>query len=624
MTAPLHTPKQTRTTLMLAALGVVFGDIGTSPLYAFKEAFVHGLQPTHANVLSTLSALFWAVTLIISIKYVWIVLRFDNKGEGGELALLALARRHTRRTMPQWSKVVAVLGVFAAALFYGDAIITPAISVLSSVEGISVATPQFEHQIIPITLVILVSLFLIQRFGTARVGSLFGPIMLVWFATLAVLGVSSIVQTPQVLYALNPLLALEFTLQHPVAAFVLLSAVFLALTGGEALYTDMGHFGAKPIRLSWYGLVFPALMCNYFGQGALVMREPAATENPFYLLAPEGLLIPLVVLATLATVIASQATISGAYSLTQQATRLGYLPRMRVQHTSDSERGQIYIPSVNWLMLLGVLLLVVGFGSSSALAAAYGIAVSGAMVINSLMIILVAIARPNQRIRKIIIGTVLVCSLFEILFFASNLSKITHGGWLPLTMGAVIFILLTTWKKGSELVADHRRKINMTIRKFLETTHPQIQRVPGTAVYLASNTGLVPSRLFYNIKHYKVIHEQLVFLHVDNEEVPYVPEDGRLVVTGLAPGVYTVAVKFGFREEPDLTKALHGTGRYHLDIPADSTFFVARTAIVACEGVLPYWRCALFGWMTQQSESAATYFNLPPDQVVEIGTQVTL
>lgn len=624
MTTPSHVPKQGVGALMLAALGVVYGDIGTSPLYAFKEAFAHGLEPSHYNVLATLSALFWAVTLIISIKYVWIVLRFDNKGEGGVLALLALAQRHTRRTLPQWSKAVAVLGIFAAALFYGDAIITPAISVLSAVEGISVATPQFEHLIIPITLGILVSLFLIQRFGTARVGILFGPITLVWFLSLGAMGISSILQTPDVLYALNPWLALEFTLNHPLAAFVLLSAVFLALTGGEALYADMGHFGARPIRLAWYGLVCPALLLNYFGQGALVMRDPAATANPFYFLAPDGLLVPLVVLATMATVIASQATISGAYSITQQATRLGYLPRMRVQHTSDSERGQIYISSVNWLMLLGVLLLVVGFGSSSALAAAYGIAVSGTMVITSLLILLVALARPNQRIRKTIMVAVLVCGVFEIMFLASNLSKIGHGGWLPLTMGVIIFTLLTTWKTGSHLVADHRRKINMTIRKFLDTTYPTIQRVPGTAVYLASNPGLVPSRLFYNIKHYKVMHEQLVFLHVDNEEVPYVPEDERLVVTGLAPGIYTVAVKFGFREEPDLTKALRGTERYHLNIPADATFFVARTAIVACEGVLPYWRCVLFGWMTQQAESAATYFNLPSEQVVEIGTQVTL
>ena len=619
-----HIPKQSVGTLMFAALGVVFGDIGTSPLYAFKEAFLHGMQPTHTNVLAALSALFWAVTLIISVKYVWIVLRFDNKGEGGELALLALARRHTRRTLPKWSNIVALLGVFAAALFYGDAIITPAISVLSSVEGISIALPQFDHLITPITVGILISLFLIQKHGTAKVGILFGPIMLIWFITLAIFGIMSIVQTPEILYALNPLLALDFTIHHPLAAFVLLSAVFLGLTGGEALYTDMGHFGAKPIRLAWYSLVFPALMLNYFGQGALVLRNPQATENPFYLLAPDGLLMPLIILATMATVIASQATISGAYSLTQQASRLGYLPRIRVQHTSDSERGQIYIPTVNWLMLLGVLLLVLSFGSSSALAAAYGIAVSGAMIINSLMILSVAIARPNQRMRRTILGVVLVCSVFEVMFFASNFSKIGHGGWLPLTMGILIFTLLTTWKKGSELVTEHRRKINMTMRKFVTEAHLDIPRVSGTALYLASNPNLVPSRLFYNIKHYKVMHDTVIFVHVQNEDIPYVEENERLSVKGFTPGIYSISIRFGFREEPDLNKALNRTADYGLAIPSNATFFVARTSIVDCEGVLPHWRCALFAWMTRQSESAATYYNLPSDQVVEIGTQVTL
>jgi KUP system potassium uptake protein len=355
------------------------------------------------------------------------------------------------------------------------------------------------------------------------------------------------------------------------------------------------------------------------------MRDPAMAQNPFYFLAPNGLLVPLVVLATMATVIASQATISGTYSITQQATRLGYLPRIRVQHTSDSEQGQIYIASVNWLMLLGVILLVLGFASSSALAAAYGIAVSGTMIITSLLILLVALARPNQRLRKVIIASVLLSSVFEIMFFSSNLTKIAHGGWLPILLGIIIFVLLTTWKTGSELIADHRRKLNITIRKFVANPYPEIPRVAGTAVYLTSNTGLVPSRLFYNIKHYKVIHEQLIFLHVDNEEIPYVPEEERLTATGLAPGIYSVTVRFGFREDPDLTNALRGTVDYQLELPADSTtFFVARTAIVDCEGVLPYWRCALFGWMMRQSESAASYFNLPPEQVVEIGTQVTL
>jgi KUP system potassium uptake protein len=620
-----HAPKEKLGALTLAALGIVYGDIGTSPLYAFKEAFIGGhLQPNQANVLATLSALFWAITLIVSLKYVWLVLRFDNKGEGGVLALQALAHRHTRINIPTWSKAVGIIGVFAAALFYGDAIITPAISVLSAVEGISVATPQFEHLIIPITLGILISLFMIQRFGTAKVGKLFGPITLVWFLTLGTLGVMSILQTPEVLQAVNPAYAVKFGIEHPAAAFVLLSAVFLAMTGGEALYADMGHFGAKPIRVAWYGLVFPSLLLNYFGQGALVIRKASSAENPFYLLAPEGFLVPLVVLATMATVIASQATISGAYSITLQAVRLGYLPRMRVQHTSDTERGQIYISSVNWLMLLGVLLLVLGFSSSSALAAAYGIAVSGTMIITSLLIMIVAIARPNQRIRKTIIACVVICGLFEIFFFSSNLSKIGHGGWMPVTLGIIIFTLLTTWKRGSELVAKHRRKLNTTIHQFIAKPLPNITRVPGTAVYLTSEPKLAPSRLFYNIKHYKVVHEQIIFLHVDNADVPYIAEDERLKVVGLAAGIYTVSVRFGFREEPNLGKALQGTGRYQLEIPADTTFFVARTAIVNCEGVLPYWRCALFGWMMRQSESAATYFHLPTDQVVEIGTQVRL
>lgn len=621
-----HASPQKLGALTLGALGIVYGDIGTSPLYAFREAFApeHGLSPTHANVLAALSALFWAVTLIVSIKYVWLVLRFDNKGEGGVLALQALAHRHARRTMPQWSNAVAVIGVFAAALFYGDAMITPAISVLSAVEGMEVATPHLSHLVIPVTLGILVSLFLIQSFGTARVGKLFGPLTLLWFITLGVLGVLSIIQTPEVLEALNPWHALKFTLHHPVAAFILLSAVFLALTGGEALYADMGHFGARPIRLAWFCLVSPALLLNYFGQGALVMRDATATENPFYLLAPDALLTPLVMLATMATVIASQATITGAYSITLQAVRLGYLPRIRYSHTSDTERGQVYVGSVNWLMLLGVVLLVLGFGSSSALAAAYGIAVSGTMIITSVLIFVVARARPNQRLRKLIILVVMVCVGFEVMFFASNLAKIGHGGWFPVLFGIGVFVLLTTWKRGSELVAEYRKKINMTMRQFIANPRPDVPRVPGTAVYLTSNPNLVPSRLFYNIRHYKVMHQQVIFLHVDNEEVPYIPDDERLHVIGLAQGIYTVSVRFGFREPPDLSAALRGTVRYHLEIPPDATFFVARTSIIGCEGVLPRWRCLLFGWMTRQSESAATYFNLPAEQVVEIGTQVLL
>lgn len=617
-------PKQGLGILTLTALGIVYGDIGTSPLYAFREAFAHGLQPTEENILASLSALFWAIMLIISLKYVWIVLRFDNKGEGGVLALQALAQRHSRRTWPKLTKPVAMLGIIAAALFYGDSVLTPAISVLSAVEGISVATPQFEHWIIPITVGILLSLFLIQRYGTAKVGRLFGPITLIWFSTLAILGVASILQTPEVLKALSPLYALQFSLAHPLAAFALLSAIFLALTGGEALYADMGHFGAKPIRIAWYGLVCPALILNYLGQGALILREPNAISNPFYLLAPDDFLIILVILATFATVIASQATISGAYSLTFQAIRLGYLPRMRIQHTSDTTQGQIYIAAVNWIMLGGVIWLVLDFGSSSDLAAAYGIAVSGTMVITSLLVLIVALTRSNQRLRKLIMAAVLICLGFELVFFSANLTKFTQGGWIPLVIGVLIFTLLSTWKKGSTLVTEQRRKINMTLRKFISEIYPQTTRIPGTAIYLSSSAGLVPSRLFYNLKHYKVLHEQLIFLHVDNEEIPYVPEEERLKVMGLAPGIYSIAARFGFREEPDLSKALQQASRYQLSIPEDATFFVARTSVVSCEGILSRWRCNLFAWMMRQSESASTYFRLLPTQVVEVGTQVSL
>ena len=619
--------KQSLGALSLAALGVVYGDIGTSPLYAVKEAFSpsHGLAPTPENVISALSAFIWAITLIVSIKYVWIVLRFDNKGEGGDLALQALAQRHARRTFPNSMKYIMSIGVLAAAMFYGDAILTPAISVLSAVEGISIATPQFEHYIIPITLGILITLFLFQHQGSARVGKLFGPIMLAWFCTLGLLGIQSILQTPEVLKAISPWYALKFTLQHPIAAFILLSAVFLSLTGGEALYADMGHFGAKPIRIAWYGLVWPALTLNYFGQGALIIRDPKATENPFYLLAPDEFLIPMVILATMAAIIASQATISGAYSVTSQAIRLGYLPRLRILYTSDHSQGQIYIPSVNWFLLAGVVALVLSFQSSSNLAAAYGVAVSGSMVITTILVIIVAKARPNQRQRNIIIPIMLVAGFFEVMFYISNLTKIGHGGWLPLVLGFTIFTFLVTWKKGTDLIHDQRRKINMPMRKFITQEYENLPRIEGTAVYLSSNPNLVPSRLFYNLKHYKAVHETLIFLHVNFDEIPYIEENERVIVTGLAPGCYSIAAQYGFREEPDLTQAMKLCNQYGLNINLeDTTFFVARTTIVECETAMPPWQCKLFRWMVRQSESSGTFFNLPPTQVVEIGTQVSL
>ncbi|TAK98889.1 MAG: potassium transporter Kup [Aquabacterium sp.] len=611
--------------LTLAALGIVFGDIGTSPLYAFKEAFngPHALAISPENVLATLSALLWAVLVIVSIKYVWIVLKYDNDGEGGVLALTALAHRLTHDA-PRRSLLVVSAGVFAAALFYGDAIITPAISVLSAVEGISVATPRFEHFIEPITIGILIGLFFIQKKGTGSVGRLFGPITVVWFLTLGGMGLHSIAQTPMVLQAVNPMHALNFTIAHPGSAFILLSAVFLALTGGEALYADMGHFGAKAVRLGWYGLVFPCLIINYFGQGALVLRDAHMAENPFFLMAPQALLIPLVILATAATVIASQATISGAYSMTLQASRLGYLPRVRILHTSDKEKGQIYVPSVNWLMLLAVIALVLAFKSSGALAAAYGIAVSGTMIITTLLTAFVTRiqARTLRRPTLIALGAF---TLLEIGFFMSNLSKLGEGGWFPLTLGAIIFLMLTTWKEGTGLVADQRRKIDIPMDDFIHSPRPDVPLVFGTAVYLTSDPTIVPSALFHNLKHYKVMHQQTVFLHVLNDNAPYIHDDERVSVSELAPGAFRVSVRFGFREEPDIPEALKLIKHPTLSLePMSTTFFVARSSIVDGPGALPAWRCALYSWMTRQAEGAATYYSLPANQVVELGTQVML
>ncbi len=611
--------------LALAALGIVYGDIGTSPLYAFKEAFAgtHGLAVNEQNVLATLSALFWALMLIISIKYVWFVLKFDNEGEGGVLALTALAHRLTPQA-GRTSALVIGAGIFAAALFYGDAIITPAISVLSAVEGLSVVTPRFERFVVPIALAILVALFVIQKQGTGKVGMLFGPITLFWFTTLGVLGIISIAQTPLVLQALNPAHAIEFAFAHPGAAFILLAAVFLALTGGEALYADMGHFGAKAVRVAWYGLVCPALLLNYFGQGALVLRDASSAKNPFYLMAPEWLQLPLVFLATAATVIASQATISGAYSITQQASRLGYLPRVRIAHTSDRERGQIYIGSVNWLMLIAVLLLVLAFKSSGALAAAYGIAVSGTMIVTTLLAACVTLWAPRQHSRWLL-PAFAVFGALEVGFFASNLTKIASGGWFPLVLGLAIFVVLTTWKRGSGLVATQRRRMDIAMQDFLSAPMPDVPQVEGTAVYLTSDPKIVPSALFHNLKHYKVMHRQTVFLHVVNEEIPYVTVGNRAKLQALADGIYQVDAHFGFREEPDVMAALEAARAQGLELePMTTSYFVARSTVVDGPGELSQWRCALFSWMTRQAEGAASYFKLPANRVVELGTQVIL
>ena len=622
-----NTPhKSSLAALTLGALGVVFGDIGTSPLYAFKEAFgsAHGLPLTQPNVLAVLSMMFWTVTLIVTVKYVSIVLRFDNRGEGGILALLAFASR-SLRNKPRLTAVASLLAVAGASLFYGDAVITPAISVLSAVEGLSVAAPRLEHWVVPLTIAIIVALFAIQSRGTGSVGKLFGPVTVVWFLVLAFLGVRSILATPEVLGALNPGHALAFATHHPGMTFFTLGAVFLAVTGAEALYADMGHFGPKPIRLAWFILVFPCLMLNYFGQGALVLRDAAAAKNPFYLLVPQEWALPLVVLATLATVIASQATISGAFSVTQQASRLGYLPRIPVEVTSDVERGQIYIGRVNWLLMILVVALVLTFKSSSALAAAYGIAVSLTMLLETALIVVVVMQLAHRA--RIVLAAVLVAiGLVELLFVASNATKILHGGWFPLVCGAVLFTLLTTWRSARSIIAAREAAYAVPMAGFLASLNGEsIIRVAGTAVYLSSRLDVVPTTLLHNLKHNKVVHERMVFLSLVTDDVPYVPNLERTEVQVLKRGeIYQVTLHYGFREDPDIPVGIGLLKRHGLAIEVDeTTFFLGKTAIArASRPGLFTWRRELFRWMQRNTPSSIEYYKLPPGRVIELGTQI--
>jgi KUP system potassium uptake protein len=623
MTAP---SSQRMPPLVLAALGVVFGDIGTSPLYAFKEAFLEptGLPLTPDKVFPVLSMIFWAVTIIVSLKYVTVMLRFDHRGEGGVLALLSnllgLVKDRPRLT---WA--IGVLGIFAASLFFGDAVITPAISVLSAVEGISVVEPALARFVVPIALVILVGLFMIQRSGTARVGALFGPVMVVWFVVLAALGVASIVQTPEILGALDPRHAITFAIVHPEWTFIALSAVFLSMTGAEALYADLGHFGRTPIRIGWFSLVFPCLMLNYFGQGALVMRDPAAVRNPFFLLAPEPLLVPLVMLATLATVIASQATISGAFSVTQQASRLNYLPRLKVLYTSDTSRGQVYIPVVNWLLLVAVLLLVVTFRSSSNLAAAYGIAVSGDLLIGSVLLVIAVLVLPSRR-SKLLLPLLAVFLVLEIGFFAANIGKIEDGGWFPLVVASVMFTVLTTWRRGIEVMRSRKDALPRVARDELNLDLSDIPRVPGSAVFFSSSRFGYPGSFLHNLKHNKVVHEQTVFMTVEFDDTPRVPDDERVELQRGNSGVLRLVAHFGFREDPDIGRALKLARRKGLELDIeDTSFFTSKPVIVSVSrrGVFG-WRRSLFGWMMQNSPSAANYFRLPPNRVIELGSQVAV
>ncbi|HUP95571.1 MAG TPA: KUP/HAK/KT family potassium transporter [Burkholderiales bacterium] len=624
MTAIATRGLKTTAGLTVAALGVVYGDIGTSPLYAFKEAFAgtHPLPLSRENILAVLSMMFWAVTLIVSLKYVTLMLRYDHRGEGGVLALLTFAMRSTEKRK-RMNVAVITLGAVAASLFYGDAIITPAISVLSAVEGLSVATPRFEHWIVPIAIAVLFTLFIVQRRGPARIGRVFGPVMIFWFLVLATLGSISIAQTPGVLAALNPAYAVTFALERPGLALLALGAVFLCLTGAEALYADMGHFGKLPVRVAWYTLVFPSLMLNYFGQGALVMRDPNAAKNPFFLLAPEPLLLPLVVLATCAAIIASQATISAAYSVTQQASRLNFLPRLRVLHTSDVAQGQIYVPLVNWLMLLGTVSLVLGFGSSSALAGAYGIAVNGDMIISSILLVIVLIYMPG-RAKYGVLAAILVFLAIEATFLSSNITKIMAGGWFPLALGSVIFIVLSTWRRGVELL-QARRAVQPEAREDnVQLSLSAAVRIPRTGVFFSARRTGYPTAFLHNLKHNMVLHEKTLFVTVEFIDVPYVDDSERLDIERLGEGTWRLIAVFGFREDPDTSRIFKLAARRGIRIdPNTTSFFTSKADVVSVSrprglGL----RRKLFIWMLQNSPTVADYFQLPPDRVVELRTQM--
>ncbi len=620
--------KKRLATLTLGALGIVYGDIGTSPLYSIKEVFGgahHPVPITPDNVLGILSLFFWSLIIVVTVKYVSFIMRANNKGEGGIIALMTLAlQKGHPGTWPQ--KLVVMLGLFGAALFYGDGVITPAISVLSAVEGLEIITPAFNPYIMPIALTILVGLFLFQRKGTASVGALFGPVMVLWFAILAVFGAMAIVEHPAVLAAVNPLYGARFLAGNAVLGFFALGAVVLCITGAEALYADMGHFGAKPIQYAWLAYVMPALLINYFGQGALLLDDPAAIENPFYLLAPEWARYPLVILATVATVIASQAVISGAFSITQQAIQLGYTPRLEIQHTSDKEIGQIYLPAINWMLLIAIIALVVQFRSSSNLAAAYGIAVTGTMLITNILAIAVAVRLWDWSPWRAVLGA-LPFIFIDLGFFLANSLKIPDGGWFPLVFGLAIFILLTTWKRGRELLSRRLADESMALTPFIGSIADSgLERVPGTAVFMTPNPDNVPHAMLHSLKHYKALHEQVLILSVKVFDVPFVPDVDRVEVHRLAAGFSQVTVQYGFKDEADIPAALVQCADAGLTLDMmDTSFFLGRETLIPKLGSeMAYWRSLLFVAMFRNAGSATAFFKIPSNRVVELGSQVVL
>ena len=613
--------------LTLLAIGIVYGDIGTSPLYTMKEVFSpeHGLPLNPPNVLGVVSLIFWALAIIVSLKYVTLVLRADNRGEGGIMALVALALSSVT-TKSRWYAPLVLVGLTGASLFFGDGVITPAISVLSAIEGLEVATPAFKPYVVPLTVTVLVALYALQSKGTAGIGKWFGPIVLVWFFTLAAMGIVNIVQAPAILAALNPLHAFRFLAQNGALAFIALGAIVLAITGAEALYADMGHFGRKPVRLAWFAVVFPALVLNYFGQGALLLSNPAAVSNPFYQQLGPWSIYPLVVLATMATVIASQATISGTFSVVQQAIALGFLPRMRVLYTSDREMGQIYIPLVNWLQLTVVLLAVIGFGSSSKLASAYGIAATATMLMTTILTFFVIRYRWRYNLWLSLAATGFFLTI-DITLFSANTLKILHGGWFPLVLGAFSVMVMLTWRDGRQLVYNNLQKHLVPLNDFLQSLFiSPPSRVEGTAVFFRAEGDGVPHAMLHNLVHNKVLHHRTVFLTVRNADIPVIAPQERVKIEELGHQCYQVDVHYGFKDERDIPAALALCKEAGLDFDMMNTsYFIARQTVIPRVGSgMAFWRESLFAMMSRNARDAADYYRVPPNRVIELGTQVEI
>jgi KUP system potassium uptake protein len=609
--------------LALAALGVVYGDIGTSPLYALRECFskIHGLTATHENVLGVLSLVFWAMTFVVSFKYIVVLLRADNRGEGGIMALLALVRHG--RDGERSRRALILLGLFGAALLYGDGVITPPVSVLGAVEGLELAAPGFERFVVPIAVAILIVLFAFQRHGTHRVGFVFGPVMIVWFLMISITGAIGISRAPSVLWAINPYYGFRFFVGNGALGFLILGSVVLVLTGGEALYADMGHFGRRPIRVAWFGMAFPALLLNYFGQGALLLVDPGAAENPFYRLVPAGLLYPAIGVATAAAVVASQALISGSFSLTRQAMQLGYSPRVTVRHTSKREEGQIYIPEVNQALAVLCIALVIGFQSSDALAGAYGIAVTGTMAITTVLFSVVARELWHWSTARVIVVTTTFLAV-DLAFFGANLVKFFAGGWFPLTLATIVFVLMTTWKRGRGLVSDATRS-PLSAKEFVASfAKTDTYRVPGVAVFMTSDPVGASPVLLHHLKHNKVVHRTVILLSIQNEDVPTVPAAERIEHTDLGHGFHSVVARYGFVETPDVPEILPQLARFGLDVPISQvSYFLGReTVLPTGKGKLAGWRKRLFILMSRNAQPATAFFNLPPNRVVELGAQV--